>query len=74
MRKWFVGYSSYSGDYQAFYTNGETPSLWDWGLEFDFVIGPFITKRGAKFMEKYGRGNPHCQSVYDAERLAKKVN
>ena len=35
------------------------------------VIGPFRTKRGAEFMRKCGRNNPHCQTVADAERLAK---
>lgn len=36
------------------------------------VIGPFRTWRGAHFMATYGAGNPHCQTVADAERLAKK--
>ena len=35
------------------------------------VIGPFKTKGGAEFMQDYGEGNPHCQTVADAERLAK---
>lgn len=35
------------------------------------VIGPFRTVRGAEFMRQYGEGNPHCQTVGDAERLAK---
>lgn len=38
--------------------------------EYCAVIGPFKTKRGAKFCEKYGKGNPHIMHVDDAERLA----
>ncbi len=37
------------------------------------VIGPFKTKRGAEFCRDYGRDNPHCQCVNDAERLAKRL-
>src|SRR5690348_17115800 len=38
--------------------------------QYNAVIGPFRTKRGAEFMAKYGAGNPHCQTVQDAEKLA----
>lgn len=41
------------------------------GLPYIAVIGPFRTKRGAHFMADYGRGNPHLQTVSDAERIAK---
>ena len=37
---------------------------------YSAVIGPFRTKRGSEFMAKYGAGNPHCQTVQDAEKLA----
>ncbi len=40
------------------------------GHQYLAVIGPFRTKRGAEFMRDYGQGNPHCQCVRDAERLA----
>lgn len=40
------------------------------GPIYSAVIGPFRTRRGAEFMAKFGAGNPHCQSVADAERLA----
>jgi hypothetical protein len=39
---------------------------------YNAVIGPFRTKQGAEFMSKHGGANPHCQTVADAERLAKK--
>jgi hypothetical protein len=28
--------------------------------------------RGARFMAEHGRGNPHVQTVADAERIARK--
>ena len=40
--------------------------------QYTCVIGPFRTVRGAKFMAKYGKDNPHCQCVSDAEKLAKR--
>ena len=42
-----------------------------YGNIYDYVVGPFKTLRGAEFMAKYGRNNPHCQTVDDAERLSK---
>jgi hypothetical protein len=41
------------------------------GARFNYVIGHFRTRAGADFMANYGAGNPHCQTVYDAERLAR---
>jgi hypothetical protein len=41
--------------------------------QFNAVIGPFRTKRGAEFMRDHGGGNPHCQTVRDAERIAKQI-
>lgn len=41
------------------------------GDRYRAVIGPFRTARGARFMVQYGEGNPHVQTVGDAERLAK---
>lgn len=43
------------------------------GKRFDYVIGPFKTHEGAKFMAENGYLNPNCQTVKDAERLARKV-
>jgi hypothetical protein len=40
---------------------------------YSAVIGPFRTKRGAEFMRDHGAGNPHCQTVRDAERIAKQI-
>jgi hypothetical protein len=49
-----------------------TPTVTSHGHLYNGVIGPFRTKRGAEFMRDHGAGNPHCQCVADAERLAKK--
>ncbi len=35
------------------------------------VIGPFRTVRGAAFMLQHGGNNPHCRTVFEAEKLAK---
>lgn len=48
------------------------PTFASHGAQFNAVIGPFRTARGAKFMRDYGQGNPHCRCVADAERLAQK--
>lgn len=42
------------------------------GLPYIAVIGPFQTMQGARYMAEFGRANPHCQHVNDAEGLAKK--
>jgi hypothetical protein len=41
--------------------------------QYNAVIGPFRTKRGAEFMRDHGANNPHCQTVRDAERIAKQI-
>lgn len=50
----------------------ETPTVETHGSVYDAVVGPFRTLRGARFMRDYGRGNPHCRCVADAERLGRK--
>ena len=49
-----------------------TPTEQSHGAQYGAVIGPFRTVRGARFMAEYGRGNPHCYTVQDAEQLARK--
>lgn len=39
---------------------------------FDCVIGPFQTEAGAQYMAENGYLNPLCQTVQDAEKLARK--
>jgi hypothetical protein len=52
---------------------GYAPTEATHGHLYIAVIGPFRTARGARFMRDYGRMNPHCQTVQDAERLAKRL-
>lgn len=59
--------------YEVFWTE-INPTQKTHGSWYSYVIGPFNSKRGADFMAKYGMGNPHCQSVADAERLARIKN
>lgn len=42
--------------------------------QYDAVVGPFKTMRGARFMQQHVFTNPHCQTVSDAEKLGKKYN
>jgi hypothetical protein len=51
-----------------------TPTPKTHGKQYAAVIGPFHTVRGAAWMAHptRGRDNPHCRTVADAERLAKK--
>jgi hypothetical protein len=51
----------------------DAPTQAESGGRFSAVIGPFRTVRGARFCRDYGAGNPHCQCVADAERLAKSL-
>jgi hypothetical protein len=51
----------------------ETPTEQRYGHLYGAVIGPFRTHRGAAFMADFGSNNPHCQTVAQAERIAKKV-
>lgn len=49
----------------------DKPDFTTHGHLYKALIGPFITKRGANFMAKYGINNPNLQTVADAERLSK---
>ena len=70
-RYWYVGVSRFSHTYRLILTYHKKPTTETHGAMFGAVIGPFRTKRGAQFMELNGWNNPHCQTVADAERLAK---
>lgn len=70
-RRWYVGVGKTTGCYVAFATR----IIPNWNLTgtiYGAIIGPFATRRGARFMARSGRGNPHLQTVADAERIAKK--
>jgi len=38
--------------------------------QYLYVVGPFDTRRGALWAEKYGARNPHFRTVDDAEYFA----
>ena len=40
------------------------------GRRYAYVVGPFKTVRGARYMADYGANNPHCTCVAQAEWLA----
>jgi hypothetical protein len=55
------------------FRSASTPEAHTHGSIYSAVIGPFRTKRGAEFMRDHGANNPHCQTVREAERLAKAI-
>ncbi len=66
--RWYVGIDR-EGRYQMFQSSS-VPTEETHGCPYGSVIGPFRTWHGAKFMKEYG-GSPQCQTVDDAEALAK---
>lgn len=66
----YVGHTQ--GTLQVFKSENE-PTRESHGALYAAVIGPFRTMRGARFMAEHGRGNPHVQTVSDAERIAKQL-
>ena len=69
MSKWYVGHIRGTRHLEAF-TSEKTPTPKDFPT-YAAVVGPFKTRRGAVWAEKYGYNNPHFQHVNDAERIAK---
>lgn len=67
--RFYVGCKT--GEWEVFESDIE-PTTKTHGHLYNACIGPFPTKRGAEFMSKHGKGNPHCQTVAQAERLGKK--
>jgi len=68
-KKWYVGIK---GTSRIAFATATEPTELSHG-SYNAVVGPFRTKRGARFMAKYGSyNNPHCQTVQQAEKLAKK--
>ncbi len=64
----YVG--SKSGGLEVFRASKPTPK--SHGHVYRYVIGPFRTLAAARLMAKYGgHGNPHLQTVSDAEKLVK---
>lgn len=74
--KWHVGIATGNlagephGTYVAFRPL-LAPTLENYGSQFIALIGPFVTKRGAEWMAKYGKVNPHALDVASAEKHAR---
>jgi hypothetical protein len=67
--RWYVGIEK-AGLYRAFRARLR-PSPKKYGRKFGYIIGPFRTKRGALWAERFGMGNPNFTHVDAAERIAK---
>lgn len=66
---WYIGYKS-TGE-KVMFSSIVHPTEGTYGNLYDYVVGPFRTKRGCKFMFLYGNmNNPSCCTVEQAERLA----
>jgi hypothetical protein len=66
----YVGKDVKTGKLHVFRSD-VVPTDETFGRLYSYCIGPFRTMRGAKFMAEHGSNNPHCQTVSQAERLAK---
>jgi hypothetical protein len=64
-------YVGFSGEWCELFQSRETPTNDSHGHLYHKVMGPFSTKAGAKFYCRYGKNNPHCNTVAQAEKLAK---
>ncbi len=50
-----------------------TPTKETHGHLYTCAQGPFCTRLAARWFNRYGWGNPHVQTVADAERLAREA-
>lgn len=66
----FLGLDKKGGSGEIFHADA-IPTFASHGGRYAAVIGPFRTLRGAAFMRDHGQGNPHCQTVADAEKISR---
>lgn len=69
--RWFVGRRVDDHRLEAFKSEF-IPSAWSHGRIYNYCIGPFNTKRGAMWLERYP--NTSLSVVCDIEKVAKKEN
>ena len=77
MQRYYIGIGSTKGtgaEVRELFRCAFTPTETTHGKLYHYVVGPFRTKRGAEFMRQHGHNNPHCVTVWDAERLARTAN
>lgn len=73
-KRLYLGYfSDYRKQPELFWCEF-TPTTDSHGNKYSYVTGPFRTKKGAEFMRDFGRNNPHCLCVSDAEKLARTLD
>ena len=66
-------YLGIKGTARKVFKSDVTPTQETHGEQFNAVIGPFRTKRGAMFAAAFGHNNPHFRTVADAERIARSL-
>lgn len=69
MERWYVG----NGATREIFRTDTIPTQTQFP-QFSYVVGPFRTKRAAKFLAEFGQNNPHVQCVSDAETISKELN
>jgi hypothetical protein len=70
--KWYVGPRlDRERKFEPFMA-ARTPTQTSHGKKYGHVIGPFRSKGGAVVMARFGAGNPHLQTVSEAEKMAKR--
>lgn len=69
MKKPYIGITK-DGVWEEFRSSTE-PTRESDGERYIAVIGAFRTRRAQMWALKYGKNNPHFQTVNDAERISK---
>lgn len=70
-KRWYIGRTK---SRRELFSSESVPTVDSHGARYNAVIGPFRTRAGAVYMFMYGENNPHCRTVAQAERLAKKFS
>lgn len=67
----YVGVRVENNDVGYFvFASPTTPTFASHSSRYNYCIGPFVTMRGARYMAAFGRSNPVCQCVEQAEAHA----
>jgi hypothetical protein len=71
-KRWYLGcrYDFCLADYEYVAFQSEVVPTEKSHGEYLYCVGPFRTKRGVRWAEKFGKRNPHFTCVNDAERFA----
>ena len=69
MKKYYVGIKP--GAIRELFRSAIHPTDTSHGHLYNAAVGPFVTKAGAEYMRDHGNNNPHCQTVWQAEKLAR---